>query len=162
MIAPGAGRPPGSGPRKNDRVIRRHRRTFRRALLAITTIVIAYLALMPNYGQVRFRIVPLPLYRWLAAPEHDWFVNIVAFGFFAAVVFLFGSDPERPTGNLLSAILAHRIARLVALLALVCAIEILQKWIPGRISSMEDVCTGWSGIFGAWLLCTLIDPQGGK
>ena len=136
---------------------RRPVRTLPRVLLAITAIVIAYLTLMPNTGHTRFRIVPLPLYCWLVAPEHDDLANIVAFGFLASVVFLAGRNPDADSGSLLSAIFAHRIARIAALLALVCAIEVVQKWIPGRTSSLEDVCTGWSGIFAAWLVSVLLE-----
>ncbi len=110
---------------------------------------------MPNNGHARFRIVPLPLYRWLAAPEHDYLVNVAAFGFLALIIFLIRSHTDSRHESLVAAIFAHRIARLAALLALVCAIEVVQKWIPGRTSSLEDVCTGWSGIFAAWLVAEL-------
>ena len=159
MIAPDHGRPAAPRVRESDPAIRSRGRLFHRAIFAITAIAMAYLTLMPNNGHARFRIVPLPLYRWLAAPEHDSFVNSVAFGFLASVVFLLGRNPDAHGGSLLSAIFASRPARLAALLALVCAIEILQKWIPGRVSSMEDVCTGWSGIFAAWLLSVLLDER---
>ena len=149
--------------REGDLVICRHRRTFFRLLLAGTSLTIAYLALMPNSGHTRFWIVPLPVYRWVAAPEHDGIVNVFAFGFFAAVVFLVERNPDASGTSLLSAIFATRLARLVGLLALVCAIELVQKWIPGRTSSLDDVCTGWSGIFAAWLLCVLRDaPANGR
>ena len=145
--------------RESVPAIRRYRRTFFRLLLAGTTLTIAYLALMPSSGHARFWIVPLPIYRWLAAPEHDGIVNVFAFGFFAAVVFLVEWNPDAPDTSLLSAIFATRLARLVALLSIVCGIELVQKWIPGRTSSMEDVCTGWSGIFAAWLLSELVDGR---
>ncbi len=106
-----------------------------------------YLTLMPNRGRSRFRVVPLPLYRWLADPMHDWLMNIIAFGFLAAVVFVAGEN------------LGSRRIRLAGLLALVCAIEIAQLWIPGRTSSLDDVCTGWSGIFAAWLVARLLDVR---
>ena len=159
MIAPDHCRPAAPHVRESDPAIRRPGRPLRRAIFIITSIVIAYLTLMPNTGHARFRLVPLPLYRLLAAPEHDSIVNIVAFGFLAAVVFMVGRDPDAHGGGLLSAIFACRPARLAALLALVCAIEILQKWIPGRVSSLQDLCTGWSGIFAAWLLAVLRDGR---
>ena len=157
MIAPAPDHSASRDSRGNDPAIRRRRRPFRRALLAVTAIAIAYLTLIPNNGHARFRILPLPLYRWFAAPEHDGFVNIAAFGFLATVVFLAGRNPGTRGSGLLVTIFASRTARLAALLALVCGIEILQRWIPGRTSSLQDVCTGWSGIFAAWLLCTVID-----
>ncbi len=156
---PDAGRPMGAGMRQSDPAIRRRRRTFFRLLLVGTTLMIAYLALMPNSGHTRFWIVPLPVYRWLAAPEHDGIVNVFAFGFFAAVVFLVERDPDASGTSLLSAIFATRLARLVGLLALVCVIETVQIWIPGRTSSLDDVCTGWSGIFAAWLLWVLLNAR---
>lgn len=138
---------------------RGHRRWISRAVFAVTAIAIIYLTLMPNSGHSRFRIVPLPLYRWLAAPEHDDVVNIAAFGFLATIVFLVGRNPDSRGDGLLAAIFARRTVRLAGLLALVCGIEIVQKWIPGRTSSLQDVCTGWSGIFAAWLLCTVLAPR---
>ena len=128
-------------------------------IFAVTAVAMAYLTLMPNDGRSRFRIVPLPLYRWLAGPEHDWLVNIIAFGFLAVVVFLVGKNSGARGGSMFAAIFARRGARLAALLALVCAIEIAQIWIPGRTSSLEDVCSGWSGIFAAWLLAVLRDAR---
>lgn len=147
---------PDSEPRagKSDRTVRSRGGLFSRVLLAGTVTAIAYLTLVPNTGHTRFRIVPLPLYRWLAGPEHDWLVNIIAFGFLALVVFLVDKNADSRRGRP-AAILAHRGIRLAALLALVCVIETVQIWIPGRTSSLDDVCTGWSGIFAAWLLCVL-------
>ena len=156
MNAPGSD--DDAAARGKDAAIRRRRR-ISRAVFATTAIAIAYLALMPNNGPARFRIVPLPLYRWLEAPEHDGFANIVAFGFLAVVVFLTGRNPDARGSGLLAAIFARRTVRLAALLALVCGIEIAQRWIPGRVSSLQDVCTGWSGIFAAWLLCMVFDPR---
>ena len=118
---------------------------------------------MPNTGHARFKIVPEPMYRWLEATWHDDFGNIVAFGFLAFVTFLIG----KPAAGLENAgtvatfarLFAGRTARLAGLLAMVCAIEILQIWIPGRTSSLQDVCSGWSGIFAAWLLAELLDAR---
>ena len=45
------------------------------------------------------------------------------------------------------------------LLLLVCAIELVQMFIPGRVADLDDVCTGWSGIFAAWLLAVLLDAR---
>ena len=159
MIAPDHGRTDAKQAGGNFRGDRTWRRNLGRGIFAATAIVIAYLTLMPNYGRERFRIVPLPLYRWLASPEHDWFVNVVAFGFLASVVFFVGRNSCARGGSMFAAIFAHRGARLAALLALVCAIEIAQIWIPGRTSSLDDVCAGWSGIFAAWLVAALLDAR---
>ena len=147
---------PDSEPRagKSRRTARRRGGLFSRVLLAGTVIAIAFLTLMPKIGRTRFRIVPMPVYHWFVGPEHDWLMNIIAFGFLALVVFRVEKNADSRRGRF-AAIWAHRRVRLAALLALVCLIETVQKWIPGRISSLDDVCTGWSGIFAAWLLGVL-------
>lgn len=159
MIAPDHGRTDAVQTREDFREDRTWRRSLGRGIFAVTVIAIAYLTLMPNYGRTRFRIVPIPLYRWLAAPEQDWFVNVVAFGFLAVVVFIAGENSAAGGESKSVGIFARRGARLAALLALVCVIEIVQIWIPGRTSSLEDVCFGWSGILAAWLLAVLRDPR---
>ncbi len=122
---------------------------------------VIYLALMPNNGHARFKIVPEPAYRWLEATWHDDFGNIVAFGVLAFATFILGRLPwdreNAGTGATFVRLFASRAARLAGLLVMVCAIEILQIWIPGRTSSLRDVCSGWSGIFAAWLLAELLD-----
>lgn len=145
MIAPDHRRTDAEQARENFRGDRPWRRRLGRGIFAATAIVIAYLTLMPNHGHAHFRIVPMPLYRWLVGPEQDWLVNIIAFGFFAVVVFTVGRKSR------------WRGAGLAALFALVCAIETVQIWIPGRTSSLDDVCAGWSGIFAAWLFAVLWD-----
>jgi len=92
VIAPDHGRTDAVQTREDFREDRTWRRSLGRGIFAVTVIAIAYLTLMPNYGRTRFRIVPIPLYRWLAAPEQDWFVNVVAFGFLAVVVFIAGEN----------------------------------------------------------------------
>ena len=147
MIAPERGQPNAERRREDFREGNVWRRKIGRVVFAATAVAMAYLTLMPNYGYTRFQIVPSPLYRWLADPEQDWFVNIVAFGFLAVVVFIVWGKSR------------GRGALLATLLALVCAIEIAQIWIPGRTSSLEDVCFGWSGIFAAWFLVVLRDAR---
>ena len=126
-----------------------------------TLATVVYLALAPNSGHARFRLVSLPLYRWIAAPEHDDFVNIVAFGILALATFLVGRNPDdrgiAGVGNILTTLFASRVSRLVALLAFVCMLEFLQRWIPGRTCELQDVCTGGSGVFAAWLLCVVLE-----
>ena len=138
-----------------------HRPWIARAFFLVTLCTVLYLALMPNYGQARFRLVSLPVYRWIA--DHDNLDNIVAFAVLAAATFLLGRPPAaRENGGVSDAFarrFASRTARLAGLLAMVCVFEILQIWIPGRTSSLVDVCTGWSGIFAAWLLCELRDAR---
>ena len=154
---------PGAEPTPDIRAGNRMwKQTVGRVVFAVMALSMAYLTLVPNNGRVRFRIVPLPLYRWLAAPEHDWLVNIIAFGFLAAVVFLVGGNSGTRNGDLFPEIFGRRGVRLVVLLMLVCGIETAQIWIPGRTSSLEDVCTGWSGIFAAWLLSLLLEARAGQ
>jgi len=140
-----------------------HRERIIRAVFIIILFAVLYLALMPNNGHARFRIVPLPIYRWLEAPWHDDFGNIVAFAVLSTAAFLLGRNSGgRENAGITGALVwwfASRNARLTGLLATVCIIEILQKWIPGRVSSLQDVCTGWSGIFAAWLLSVLLDAR---
>jgi hypothetical protein len=142
---------------------RKLRRRVIRAVFFVTVCAVLYLALMPNNGHSRFRIVPLPMYRWLEATRHDDLGNIVAFGFLALITFLVHADPagrKNPAGtDFFASRFAGRTARLAGLLAMVCVFESLQRWIPGRTSSLQDVCTGWSGIFAAWLLSVLLDAR---
>ena len=139
------------------------RRRIFRTIFFLTLCAVLYLALMPNSGRARFKIVPEPMYRWLEATWHDDFGNIVAFGFLAFVTFLIGK-PAAASENagIVAAFhrwFADRNVRLACLLAGVVTIEILQIWIPGRTSSLRDVCSGWSGIFAAWLLAELLDVR---
>lgn len=139
------------------------RRRIFRAIFFLTLCAVLYLALMPNAGHARFKIVPEPMYRWLEATWHDDFGNIVAFGFLALVTFLIGQpDAGSENSGIVAAFhrwFADRNARLACLLAAVVTIEILQIWIPGRTSSLRDVCSGWSGIFAARLLAEILDAR---
>lgn len=153
---------PGRTARGNESAARTHHRRIVRTFFLLTLCTVFYLTLMPYYGRARFRIVSLPVYRWIAA--HDNFDNIVAFAVLATAAFLLGRHPgDRGNGGIGAAFarrFASRTARLAGLLAMVCMFEILQIWIPGRTSALLDVCTGWSGIFAAWLLCELRDARG--
>ena len=159
MSAPHPERDAPPGGRGKESAPRTHGQRIVRAFFRVTLCAVLYLALMPNNGHARFRIVPLPVYRWLEATWHDDLGNIVAFGFLACVTFLLGVPPaERENGGIGAAfarMFAGPTARLAGLLAMVCTIELLQRWIPGRTSSLQDVCTGWSGIFAAWLACNV-------
>lgn len=130
-------------------------------LLLLLLGAVLYLALMPSNGHPRFRVVSPPVYRWFA--EHDDFNNIAAFGGLAMVAFLVGgrSHGRKNAGvsGAFARMFASRTSRLAGMLAMVCILETLQNWIPGRVSELQDVCTGWSGIFAAWLLSVLLDER---
>ena len=161
MSAPDHERADSSAGRGNESVPRTLRRRIGRAIFFLALGTVLYLALMPSDGHARFRIVSLPVFRWIAA--HDDFDNIAAFAALALAAFLVGRDPsERENAGVCAAVarrFASRLARLAGLLTMVCIFEVLQKWIPGRVSSLEDVCTGWSGIFAAWLVSELLDAR---
>ena len=161
MTTPAPEHSPASGGDARLRGKRRTGRRLARPLFFATLAAVVYLTLVPNTGHARFRIVSLPLYRWIAAPEHDDFVNIVAFGFLAVAAFLVGRKADdrgsAGFGAMLASLFEGRIPRLAALLAFVCGLEFLQKWIPGRTSELQDVCSGCSGIFAAWLLCNVFE-----
>ncbi|MEO6739726.1 MAG: VanZ family protein [Chthoniobacteraceae bacterium] len=110
------------------------------------------------------QILPKAVRVWIN-DGHDEEENLIAF-------FILGSFalfPSRRSGRAASGArpaavrwVDSRAVRMAALMALVCAIELVQLFIPGRISDLNDVCTGWSGIFAAWLLCLLLEERAKK
>jgi len=123
--------------------------------IAVTVLgLVAWLALIPNNRGQFLGFLPEKLRRWIC--EHDDFNNITGFWVLGIVAFCLPSADSANRGSgligLLCRVFAHRLARLAALMGLVCALEILQFVIPGRFSDLRDVCTGWSGLFAAWLV----------
>ena len=114
---------------------------------------VLYFALIPNVNHDVFRILPAPLQRWCGV--HDDFNNFAAFAVLGLLGFLLGSK-VRPRvgaakrGPWTAAVADSRLC-LIALLALVCALEVAQIWIPGRNSCLRDVATGWAGVLTAWI-----------
>jgi glycosyltransferase involved in cell wall biosynthesis/VanZ family protein len=114
---------------------------------------VLYFALIPNVNHDVFRILPAPLQRWCGV--HDDLNNFAAFAVLGLLGFLLGSK-VRPRfgaakrGPWTAAVANSRLC-LIALLALVCALEVAQIWIPGRNSCLRDVATGWAGVLTAWI-----------
>ena len=160
MSAPDPERTARPAAQGKGSAFRTDRQWIGKAFFLLTLSAVLYFALMPYHGHTKILIVPLPVFRWIA--EHDDFDNIMAFAVLAMATFLLGRPPAARKGGIGAAFarrFASRMARLAGLLAMVCVFEILQIWIPGRNSALRDVCTGWSGIFAAWLLCELRDAR---
>ena len=120
-----------------------------------------WLALTPNVrGEMHF-FLPMELRHWVH--EHDDFANIAAFLCLAIFGLCFQRNPQRGGKSAarpaMFRLLEKRAVRVAGLMALVCAIEIVQIFIPGRVADLQDVCTGWSGIFAAWLLSVILDVR---
>ncbi|MEO6787892.1 MAG: VanZ family protein, partial [Chthoniobacteraceae bacterium] len=90
-------------------------------------------------------------------------MNIGAFLTLSIFGLCFQREPRRDAANTrrpaLLRVLESRGIRVAGLMALVCAIEFVQLFIPGRVGELHDVCTGWSGIFAAWLIAVLFDAR---
>jgi hypothetical protein len=161
VIAPDSEFVASSQKRGRATVFRKHRRRIAQGIVFPLLCAVLYLALKPNYDGGGLPFVPRPIHRWIS--EHDDFDNIVVFAVFAFVTLLARTHPSGADNASVSGafarLFASQGARLVGLLSMVCLFETLQKWIPGRVSSLRDVCTGWSGIFAAWLLTELLDAR---
>jgi hypothetical protein len=143
---------PGAMEGRCDAQRMRHRAGM--VTVVVVLAAICYLALVPNARGEFLGFLPQKLRRWIC--EHDDFNNVTGFAVLGLVVFRVGSRglTDRGTGvvAIFRRIFAYRIARLAALMVLVCVFELSQFVIPGRMSSLQDVCTGWSGLFAAWLV----------
>ena len=134
------------------------------ALVKMTFIVCLaaglMMALPANRHGALHMFLPESLRRWVN--EHDDAANVMAF-FILAAVALRLPCAQAKGGTTLPAVilqrLVHPLARVAALMLFVCAIEFTQSFIPGRVSELQDVCTGWSGIFAAWLISVLLDVR---
>jgi hypothetical protein len=121
------------------------------------------LALDPDTHGGRHHFVPVAFRAWVN--EHDDLENMIAFFLLTAVALrLPRARGNRGTGLPAVAlqILDRPLARVAALMLLVCAIELAQLVIPDRVADFQDVCTGWSGIFAAWMLSVLMAVRGGR
>ena len=120
--------------------------------------VVLYFALVPNVHHDIFQILPAPLRHWCGV--HDDFNNFAAFAVLGLLGFGLGSKVRPRVGVANSgpwtAAVANSRLRLSTLLALVCALEVAQIWIPGRDSSLHDVATGWAGVLTAWIFYAVL------
>ena len=134
---------------------------LKRISIACILAVLGF-ALLPNQSGPRFAFMPVPFRIWVNA--NDDLENIVAFFVLALATLRLPGPRAKRVASMRSAIvrsLATPIARAGGLMLLVCAIEFTQWFIPGRVSDLQDVCTGWSGIFAAWLVSSLLDSREG-
>jgi hypothetical protein len=136
---------------------------FWKALFLGGLVTGLWMALVPNRHGALNNFMPDLLRRWVN--EHDDEANMAAF-FLLTVVALRLPVAARKSGTTLPAVILHvqrrPLARVAALMLLVCSIEIAQRFIPGRVGELQDVCTGWSGIFAAWMLSVLMDVRAAK
>ena len=114
-------------------------------------------ALRPNPAGNVNHIFPKAIRVWIN-DGHDEEENLLAFFILGSFALCSGRRSARGASGAVR-LLNSRAVRMAALMALVCAIELVQLFIPGRISDLNDVCTGWSGIFAAWLLSVLLDAR---
>lgn len=162
MTAPDHERAVAPGSRGNSTGPHAPLRRIVRLIFFLTLGLVLFLALIPNRGLWRFHFVPRQIQRWIMT--HDDLNNILAFAVLGTAAFLVRKHRrDREAGGILGAVartFASQWSRMAGLLVMVCGLEILQRWIPGRVSELEDVCTGFSGIFSAWLVRVLLDARG--
>ena len=115
------------------------------------------LALRGNPRGEVHHFLPVAVRDWMN-DGHDEEANLIAF----SILGIFALVPRRANAGARTGVhrlLGSRAFRMAALMALVCVIELMQMFIPGRVADLDDVCTGWSGIFAAWLLAVLLDAR---
>ena len=120
------------------------------------------MALVPNIHGDRHSFLPRSFRAWVH--EHDDLENIAAFFLLTTVALRLPVTARKSGATFPGVMLQVRerpLARVAALMLLVCGIELAQWFIPGRVPELQDVCTGWSGIFAAWMLAVLMDVRAG-
>lgn len=115
------------------------------------------LALRGNPRGEVHHFLPVAVRDWMN-DGHDEEANLIAFSILG-IIALVPHRGRTAAGPAVFRVLGSRAFRMAALMALVCAIELVQMFIPGRVADLDDVCTGWSGIFAAWLLAVLLDAR---
>jgi hypothetical protein len=89
--------------------------------------------------------------------------NILGFFTLSLFALCFQREPPRDAKDIRrlapSRIFESRGMRVAGLMILASAMELVQIFIPGRVAELRDVCTGWSGIFAAWLIAVLLDAR---
>jgi len=125
------------------------------ALFLGTLSGVLYFALVPNVGRDVLSVLPPAIRSWCGV--NDDLNNFVLFAVLAFFSFRLssGASSQASTENVAQA-RSLAMGRLTALLCLVAALEIVQRWIPGRFSSSRDLFTGWGGVFSAWIVCQLL------
>ncbi|MDB6040897.1 MAG: colanic acid biosynthesis glycosyltransferase WcaI [Verrucomicrobiales bacterium] len=118
-------------------------------LFWILTAAILWLTLEPTPGGGRAHELPRLLSNPLNA--HDALSNFLAFFVFSTIAFWLGHNPAKITNASPQRILQRQRKRFFLLLAFVASLEFAQIWIPGRISDLGDVASGWMGVVLAWL-----------
>ena len=131
------------------------------ALLCIAMLAAGlFLALAPNRGNLNY-FMPDAVRKWVNN-DHDEEENLIAFTIFGSFVLCLGRRRNCATataGPRVLRFLRSRTVRTIALMAMVCVIELMQMFIPGRVADLNDICTGWSGILAGWLLSLLLDSR---
>ena len=120
-----------------------------------------FLALAPNRGNLNY-FMPDAVRKWINN-DHDEEENLIAFTVLSSCVLCLGrhSQSRRAASHPKPRrFLSGRSVCVSALMAMVVVIEFMQMFIPGRVADMNDICTGWSGIFAGWLLSLLLDSRG--
>jgi glycopeptide antibiotics resistance protein len=96
--------------------------------------MVLYLGFRPSPAIVTAWVVP----RWMGVwfDHHDTVKNL--FGFFVVALAGFMAWPQY----------RWRIGLSIAIL--IVSIEIIQRWMPYRVSDYRDIIAGWGGIAFAW------------
>ena len=129
-------------------------RTALALLFAAALALALFFALRPAPHGDRLRGLPKPVAEWLN--QHDNLSNFAAFLILSGLAFrLRSSSPSQKSAPWFQ---RHR-GVLGFFLLLVLVIEIVQHWIPGRVSDWRDVATGWGGILVAWRLDALLSRR---
>ena len=114
------------------------------------------MSLAPNRYHHFNMFLPAELRSWVNANDNA--ANLGAFFLLASVALRLPRLRVRDGSRLPAAVvrlIESRLGAVAALMLLVCAIEFAQIFIPGRAADIQDVATGWSGIFAAWLLAEI-------
>jgi VanZ family protein len=156
-------------------------RRFVLVIFCVYTAAVLWLTLEPTPGGGRAHELPKPVSLWVN--NHDSSANILAFFLLAIMAFWLGHEPAGSPG--LPPLSGGREARgegqpertarylprmpsrrqrliFLLLLAFVALIEFAQIWIPGRVSELHDVASGWEGIVFAALFNCVLAPLRGR
>jgi VanZ family protein len=114
------------------------------ALLLGTLLCVFYFALVPNVRRDVLNVLPAPIRSWCGLNDDG-----ANFALFAILGFLGFSAANRSPDSM--GVNWTGAARCLAvMLMLVVVLEFVQRWIPGRYSSVRDVVMGGSGVFAGW------------